>query len=109
MRTLKFIVENQTLIKDPATSFDGLFPAPNQKVRAEFVFSDNWGHVPKVVAFYSMMGKEYSPQVVDKNNGCLIPPEALLLPTFKIQILGNFRGKIITTNELTIYQKGGRV
>ena len=109
MRTLTFFVDGTTLTNDIATSFDGLFPAPNQKVRAEFSFSEDWTNVPKVVAFYSMLGKEYPPQLIDEENGCMIPPEALALPAFKLQVLGNNRGKIITTNTLTVYQKGGKV
>jgi hypothetical protein len=109
MRTLKFIVDRNTLTQDPSCNFDGLFPAPNQEIRAEFHFSTDWTNVPKVVAFYSMLGKEYLPQIIDEDNHCMIPPEALNLPTFKLQILGNNRGKILTTNMLTVYQKGGKV
>lgn len=108
MRTLKFIVDKTTLAQDSATSFDGLFPAPNQEIAAEFSFSYEWNGTPKVAAFYSMLGKEYEPQLIDKDNRCMIPPEALALPTFKIQILGNNRGTIMTTNTLTVYQKGGK-
>lgn len=108
MRTLSFIVDGNTLSQDPSCSFDGLFPAPNQQIRAEFSFSPDWTNVAKVVAFYSMLDKEYPPQIIDDNH-CMIPPEALKLPTFKIQVLGNFRGKIVTTNTLTVYQKGGKV
>lgn len=109
MRVLKFIVENSTIKQDPSCSFDGLFPAPNQKIQAEFRFSPDWAGVVKVAAFYSMLGKEYPPQIIDEKNHCIIPQEALNLPTFKIQILGNHRGKIVTTNPLTVYQKGGKV
>lgn len=108
MRTLRFIVDQNTITQDPSCSFGGLFPAPNQKIRAEFLFSSDWAHVPTVAAFYSMSGKEYPPQIIDEENGCMIPPEALMLPAFKLQILGNDRGKIITTKTMTVYQKGGK-
>lgn len=107
MRILKFIVENDTLKQDPSCNFDGLFPAPNQEIRAEFDFSTDWTNTPKVAAFYSMLGKEYPPQIIDEKNRCMIPPEALMLPAFNIQVLANIRGKIVTTNTLTVYQKGG--
>lgn len=109
MRTLTFIVDHNVLMQDPSCNFDGLFPAPNQKIRAEFLFPEAWNNVPRVAAFYSMLDNEYPPQIIDEDNCCMIPSEALLLPAFKIQILGNNRGKIISTNTLTIYQKGGRV
>ena len=108
MRTLSFIVDHETLTPDPSCSFDGLFPAPNQQIRAKFTFSADWANVSKVAAFYSMLGTEYPPQIIDEENHCMIPPEALTLPTFKLQVLGNFRGKIVTTNTLTVYQKGGK-
>lgn len=107
MRTLKFIVEHDGLKQDPSCSFDRLFPAPNQEIVAEFSFPHEWNGVSKVAAFYSMLGKEYPPQIIEDDNRCVIPPEALKLPAFKIQVLGNFRGKITTTNTLTVYQKGG--
>lgn len=109
MRTLKFIIDRNTLTQDSSCSFEGLFPAPNQKIRAEFSFSPDWTNIPKVVAFYSMLGKEYPPQLIDEDDHCMIPPEALNLPTFKLQVLGNNRGNILTTNTLTVYQKGGKV
>jgi hypothetical protein len=109
MRTLTFIVDHNVLMQDPSCSFDGLFPAPNQEIRAEFHCTEEWTGAPKVVGFYSMLGKEFPPQIVDEDNQCMIPSEALLLPAFKLQVLGTIRGKIMTTNTLTVYQKGGRV
>lgn len=108
MRKLRFIVDGLSLKQDPACSFNGLFPAPNQHVEAEFTFSKDWNGVPRVAAFYSMLDKEYPPQIIGENDCCMIPSEALNLPAFKMQILGNNRGRIITTNTMTIYQKGGR-
>ena len=107
MRTLKFTVVGSTLAQDPSSNFDGLFPAPNQKIRAEFAFSDEWMGIPKVVGFYSMLGKEFPPQIIDEDDHCMIPPETLNLPAFKLQVLGIIRGKTMTTNMLTVYQKGG--
>ena len=108
MRTLTFLVDQTTLVQDPSTPAERLFPAPNQEIQAHFVFSEDWINSPKVAAFYSMLGTEYPPQIVDEENHCMIPPEALSLPAFKIQVLGNIQGKIITTNTLTVYQKGGK-
>ena len=109
MRRLKFIIDQGTLKQDPTCNFDGLFPAPDQEIQAEFSFSGDWNRVSKVAAFYSMLDNEYPPKIIDEKNHCMIPPEALNLPAFKLQILGNNRGKIITTNTLTVYQKGGKV
>ena len=108
MRTLSFIVEHDVIKQDPFCNFNGLFPAPNQKIQAHFAFSEEWTNIPKVVAFYSMLGKEFPPRLIDEENYCMIPPEALSLPTFKLQVLGNNQGKIIPTNTMTVYQKGGK-
>lgn len=109
MRVLKFIVDDSTIKQEPTCSFDGLFPAPNQEMAAEFAFSDNWTGVPKVAAFYSALGNEYPPQIIRENNRCIIPSEALNSPAFRIQILGSNRRTIMSTNKLTVYQKGGKV
>lgn len=108
MRTLKFIVEGQIIKPDPSCNFSGLFPGKYESIQAEFSFSPEWTTVPKVAAFYSMLEKEFSPQLIDKDNGCAIPPEALTLPAFKMEVLGNNRGEIIETNKLIVYQKGGK-
>lgn len=107
MRTLIFTVEHGVLKPDPECSFTGLFPAKNQEILAEFNFSSDWTYTPSVAAFYSILGKEYTPQVIDDGH-CMIPPEALTLPVFKVQVLGNNRGKIVATNTLTVYQRGGK-
>ena len=108
MRVLKFIVNGPTIRQDPSCDFDGLFPAPGQEIAAEFAFSSEWLNIPKVAAFYSMLDKEYPPQIIDDECRCVIPSEALNRPTFKLQLLGNNRGRIISTNKLTVYQKGGK-
>ena len=108
MRTLKFIVNGQNLIQDPSCDFTGLFPSEKQELVAEFSFSDEWESGIKVVAFYSVLGKEYPPQVLNEENHCVIPREALIRPVFRMQILGELGGTIIQTNILSIYQKGGK-
>lgn len=108
MRKLKFVVDDLTLKQDRTCSFNGLFPGPDQWIEAEFTFSKDWEGVPRVAAFYSMLDKEYPPQIIGEDNRCMIPSEALKLPAFKMQILGNNRGKIITTNTMIVYQRGGR-
>ena len=109
MRTLKFIVDGENLKQDPSCDFSGLFPCKNPQVRAEFVFSHEWKTRAKVVAFWSMVNKEYPPRTLNSDNVCEIPEEALSRPAFKIQILGRQRGRKYETNTITVYQKGGKV
>lgn len=112
MRTLRFIVDGESIKQDPTCDFGGLFPGKNPNVQAEFVFSSEWENATKVAAFWSMLDKEYEPQVIDDET-CIIPSEALTRASFKIQVFGK-KGKTrlntakLTTNKLTIRQTGGR-
>ena len=108
MRTLKFIVDSVTLKENPNCNFAGLFPDPNQQIEVEFSFSEEWNSAVKVAAFYSVLGKEFPPQIINKEGRCKIPPEALALPVFRMQIIGATRGLPLSTNTLSIYQKGGK-
>lgn len=107
MQVLRFIVDGKTIKQDPSCDFSGLFPGKNPNIRAEFTFSSEWKNKVKVAAFWSILDKEYEPQeIVD--DACIIPSEALLKPSFKIQVLGKKGNERIDTNKLTILQKGGR-
>ena len=112
MRKLRFIVENNTIKKDPSCDFSGLFPGKNPSVAAEFSFSDEWTDAIKVAAFWSMLDSEYDPQVLE-NDSCVIPTEALARSAFKIQVIGKKTKQIydqtrLSTDKLTIRQTGGK-
>lgn len=106
MRTLKFIVEGQIIKPDPECDFSGLVPGTAGYLQAEFTFSKEWGSTSKVVAFYSRLGNEYTPQALKHGKTCIIPSEALRKRIFKIQVLGK---NGLVTNRLEIDQKGGTV
>lgn len=108
MRTLRFLVDGQTIKQDPTCDFDNLFSDKNSKVCAEFAFSSEWNDKIKVAAFWSMLDKEYEPQALDNKNSCVIPSGALKRASFKIQVLGLRGSEKLTTNKLTILQTGGR-
>lgn len=107
MRTLRFIVDRDTITKDPSCDFSNLFPGANPEVQAEFVFSPEWKNRAKVVGFYSILDKEYPPRMLNSENVCQIPQEALSRPAFKVKVLGKQRGRVFETNTITIYQRGG--
>ena len=107
MRTLKFIVNGQTITLDPECDISNLIPGTNGYVQAKFTFSREWDRCIKVAAFYSNLGKEYEPQLVNEQNLCKIPEEALKKPAFKVQILGKHRGRNFQTNTTIVYQRGG--
>lgn len=107
MRTLRFIVNDDEIMRDPTCDFTGLFPGENDEVQAEFICSPEWQRCVKVAAFLSLMGKEYEPQLIKEDNTCLIPVEALNNPVFKVKLVGKSRGKVYETGEVTVYQRGG--
>lgn len=112
MRKLSFIVNNESIQKDPSCNFSGLFPGKNPDIEAEFSFSDEWNNTVKVVAFFSMLDAEYEPQVL-VDNSCKIPKEALSRAAFKIQVIGkktrtSFGKDKLKTDKLTIRQTGGK-
>lgn len=107
MRTLRFIVDDQIIRQDPNCDFSNLVPGTEGYVQAEFTFSPEWVDTVKVVGFYSMMGHEYSPQVLKDGKTCMIPSEALKRRSFKIRVIGK-RGEFkILTNKMVINQTGG--
>ena len=104
MRTIRFIVDKQTITLDPSCDISGLVPGTSGYVKAEFSFSPEWNDCKKVVAFFSNLGKEFTPQILTNRNVCNIPEEALKRAIFKVQVLGTKDDKQVSTNTLTIYQ-----
>lgn len=109
MRTLKFIVNQQSITQDPRCDFSGLIPGTEDYLQAEFTFSSEWSGCKKVAAFYSVMGREYEPQLLADGKTCMIPTEALRRKTFLIQILGKRDQLRLTTNKLAVSQNGDGV
>lgn len=108
MRILKFIVDNQIIRADPTCDFSGLVPGTKGYLRAEFSFSPEWRGCTKVAAFWSMMGREYPPQILEDGKSCLIPEEALKRRTFKVQVIGKNSEVQLTTNKAVVNQDGGK-
>ena len=109
MRTLKFIVDGLIIKPDPDCDFSNLVPCTAGYLQAQFKFSDEWLGTTKVAGFYSVLGKEYEPQVLNTANTCTIPAEALKGSKFKIQVYGlkgaDFKLK---TDKVTVCQNGGK-
>lgn len=109
MRTLKFIVEDQIVKPDPNCDFSDLVPGTRGYLKAEFSFSKAWDGYIKVAGFFSMMGREYKPQILKDGKTCVIPAEACAKPQFRIQVLGKRGTDVLTTNKLAVNQNGGKV
>ena len=108
MRTLRFIVNGNTIKPDPNCDFSGLFPGREPHVNAEFEFSKEWQSCIKVVGFWSMLDAEYTPQQLEDGFSCMIPTEALERPAFKMQVFGGRKGINLQTNKIVILQAGGK-
>jgi len=109
MRTLKFIVDGQTMWKDPSCDFANLVPGTEEYLQAEFSFSSEWDGCVKVVDFSSNMGREYQPQALENGKTCSIPAEALRKRIFKVRVLGKKGDFKLTTNKVIVDQNGGKV
>lgn len=107
MRTLKFIVNGQTIALDPECDVSSLVPGTEGYVQAHFTFSPEWNRCVKVVAFYSNLGTEYEPQALKDGEVCNIPSEALKKSIFKVKVFGKMNDYTICTNKVTVYQRGG--
>jgi hypothetical protein len=108
MRTLKFIVDGQSIKQNPSCDFSGLVPGTEGYLKAEFIFSADWNDTVKVAGFFSNMGKEYEPQILKDGKTCMIPAEALRNRIFKVQVIGKRGDYKILTNKVTVSQNGGK-
>ena len=108
MRTLKFLIDGETIKPDPTCDFTNLFSDRRLDICAEFSFSSEWSDKIKVVAFWSMLDQEYEPQALDDKNSCTIPSDAFSRSSFKIQVLGMSGSKRLMTNKLVVLQTGGK-
>lgn len=108
MRTLRFIVDKQIIKPDPNCDFTGLIPGTEGYLKAEFSFSPEWNGCIKVAAFYSRLGKEYEPQVLEDGKTCMIPAEALQKSAFGVRVIGKREGLKLTTDKAIVCQNGGK-
>ena len=107
MRTLKFIVDGQIIKQDPNCDFTNLVPGSEGYLRAEFSFSPDWNNCKKVASFWSAVGEEYTPQILEDGRSCMIPPEALERYAFKVGVIGKSTTAKLTTNNVAVKQNGG--
>ena len=108
MRTLRFIVKDQIIEKDPNCDFSSLVPGTDGYLQAEFSFSPEWDGYSKAAAFWSMMGKLYPAKMIDDKGVCAIPAEALKKNAFKVQVIGRKGESKLLTNKVLVRQDGGK-
>lgn len=105
MKTLKFIVQNETIVRDPSCDFTDL--KKDSIVHAKFQFSKEWDGFARVVSF-SRGNNEYNPQVLLRGYICEIPKEALNGSFFRMQVIGkNGPKKMETKDFIVMVNKNG--
>ena len=106
MRSLRFIVENQKITRDPLCDFSGLVAGTEGYLRAEFLFSKEWDGFTKVAAFWGL-GRECPPKILDSRNSCVIPAEALRWTSFDVGVIGKRNNLILKTGREKVFQERG--
>ena len=84
MRTLTYQVKSQRLL--PTGNHSGLIAGSQGYLKAMFVFDDEWNGCVKVASFFNN-GSEHA-VLLDKNNECMIPTEALTNSIFEVCVEG---------------------
>lgn len=102
MRILKFIVNGQSLMQDPACDFTGLISGTRGYLHAAFEFDSEWTGCRVAASFFSL-DKEYP--VIVENSRCEIPEQALNFQDFYVQLTGIRDGYKITTNRQIVRQR----
>ena len=108
MRTLKYIKKKKKKKKDQNSDFSNLVPGTEGYIRAEFSFSNDWAGCKKVAAFYSILGHEFEPQILEDGKTFLIPKEALQKEKFSIRVIGRAKNLKIITGKIIVIQDGGK-
>lgn len=103
-RTLEFDVNRQRLTKSRDCDFSGLVAGSVGYLRAKFNFSmAEWFGCKKAASFW-VDGKEYA-VLLDKDNSCLIPDEALVGNKFHVSVMGAKTGYRIETTKVKVKQE----
>ena len=103
MRTLLYKVTGQRLV--PVGDHTGLIAGSKGYLIAKFEFDDDWDGCVKVASFY-VDENEYA-ELLDLDNSCTIPQEALTESIFEVRLEGRRKGYRIPTNRVRENQSGG--
>lgn len=101
-RRLAFVVDGQTLRKDPSCNFDGIVSGTHGYLYATFDFSREWDGC-KVAASFFHNGEEHAEPVI--NGHCNVPDEVLDGRLFKVKLIGVRKGYRITTTTCSVKQE----
>ena len=105
MRKLEFDVNKQRITKNKDCDFHGLVAGSIGYLTAKFNFSSSeWGRCTNRVARFWIDDKEYA-ELIDDDNGCVIPQEVLTGRKFEVSVLGVSPGYRIETNRVSVRQE----
>lgn len=105
MRILEFEVEKQRLRKNPDCDFSNIVPGTSGYLKAVFHFnSPDWIGCKKAASFW-LDDREY-PVLLDNENSCIIPADALMGGRFEVSVLGMREGSYrILTGKTKVKQE----
>lgn len=104
MRILGFSVDKQRITKQKDCDFSGIIAGSIGYLHARFQFSTDWDQCTTKIARFWNDEKEHS-VILDVNNECEIPSEALTSRVFKVSVLGVAPSFRVETNKLTVRQE----
>lgn len=104
MRILDFIVKGQSLTKNPDCDFGNIVAGTKGYLMARFQFYGNeWNGCKKAASFW-VDDKEHA-ALLDENNSCVIPAEALVNDRFEVSLTGLKDGLLIKTTKVKVKQE----
>ncbi len=104
MRILKFKVNAQKISIDEKCDFSNITKGTKGYLYAEFKLSKEYDGCGKIAVFKTFEN-EY-PAILDNNNRCEIPEDALKWNIFKVKIIGVREGYRIQSNYTEVKQDG---
>lgn len=103
MRILQFVTDGQRLKKQTNCDFSGLVAGSEGYLRAQFTFSSEWDGCKKAASFW-VNGQEHA-RLLDKDNSCDIPPNALTESMFEVSVTGVKTGYKINSTRTKVKQE----
>lgn len=103
-RTLEFDVDKQRLTRNRECDFSGIVAGSVGYLRAKFNFPIRGWHGCTKAASFWVEDKEYA-VLLDDENSCMIPSEALKGDKFSVSVMGAKTGYKIETNKVKVRQE----
>lgn len=99
-RELRFIVDGQSIKKDPRCDFSGIVSGTKNYLVAVFSFSKDWKDIKMKVAEFSILDDKFVRVIL--NNKCMIPNEALLWNSFNVRVIGSSQDDMVISTDKTV-------